>query len=138
MTNIRIDGIPEVIRLTENYNAELVEDLRRIVRKHSAAVTRSARQAAPRGKTGNLRSSIRSRDVSRQIGNLPGLSKTVTARGRKGNHLHWVEQETRSRMSSRGARGRMPANPFMERVARAQTPAYHAEVRARIQRKVVI
>lgn len=140
-TNMTIEGIPETIRATGAEEVLLLDDLREIVRKNTTALVRKSKAAAPIGPTGNLKRSIGQRDVSRKVGNLPKLSKTVTPRSKKGGwHKAIVSKGTRERIQHRTGRrtGSSPANPFMERAAQAQTIPYQAEIRARIARERVI
>lgn len=70
--------------------------------------------AAPKGPTGNLRRQVRYKRVRRPKTADVGTVVTSFAR-----HRHLVLQGTRDRFTkgSHAFRGRMPANPFIDRVA---------------------
>ena len=122
-----------------SYERDMRHDLKKIIKKYSKVTAREARSRAPIGPTGNLRRSIRAKDVSQLIGAEDGLAKTVVARKPKGPHRHLVELGTGPRYTRSGAyRGVMPARPFMEPAERAVAPAFSREIRARILKKVEI
>ena len=76
--------------------------------------------AAPKGPTGNLRRQVRYKRVRRPRTADAGIVVTSFAR-----HRHLVLQGTRDRFTkgSHAFRGRMPANPFVDRVADANENA---------------
>jgi len=121
------------------YNAEFISDLERIVLRGTQAVVRNAKNRAPND-SGNLRASLRQKDVSRRLGMSHKLARTVTARGRKGNHLHLVTLGTRERIvRSTGRRtGRMTANPFLAQAEQGAQMQVSAQIRERVVRKVEI
>lgn len=138
--DIRLDGMDETIHSINTNDRDLIHDLEKIVKRGATRTVKVAKSLAPKGKTGNLRKSIRTRDVSRDIGLRDRLAKTVTPRGKRGRHFFLNELGTQERIqNSTGRRtGSMPARPFMDRAVQQATPNYVREVEARIKREVII
>ena len=130
---VKVEGVDSVLVAFNKYNIRMRDELRRIVSKTTKSMVKVAKAKAPVGPTGNLRSSIRSRDIGRD-----GLSMTVVPRRPKGAHRHFVEYGTRRRSSSKGNRGAMPANPFMNRAAASQQGQYQDEIRRLINKNEII
>lgn len=132
---IKLEGQEEFRVRISNYDRETMLDLEKIVKRNSTRIVKHAKKGAP-FHTGNLRDSIRTKDVSKNLDLSYRLAKTIAARKIKGPHRHLVELGTVERITKSGAsRGRMPANPFMARAEAAVAPMYIKEVRERILRK---
>jgi len=134
----QLEGQERLTVRVSQYEREFIRDLEKITTRGAGRVARAGKAQAP-VRSGNLRRSIRQKDVSRRIGMAYRLAKTVTARGRIGNHLHLVQLGTRQRTSRNGGnRGRMPANPFLARAQASASSQFHLEIQERIRRRVEI
>jgi len=132
---ITLDNQDQVTVKIHAYERDLIHELEKIVKKNASSVAKQAKINAPLGPTGNLKSSIRTKDVSKLMGISDKLAKTVVARKPKGAHRHWNELGARS---TSHPRGKMPAQPFMAPAEKAVAPTFNAEIRARILKKVEI
>ena len=137
---LSLEGLDETHIKIDRNNHELVRDLEAIVYRGADRMETTARRHAPVGRTRNLVTSIRKKDVSKILNVPDRLRKTVTARKAKGNHLHLNELGTRERIqnTSRRMTGRMSARPFMAVAEAEAMPPYVREVESRIRREVII
>ena len=130
-----------VSKKIESYEKELIKELEKVTQKFASKTASIAKKNAPVGEPrmvrgrlysgGNLKSSIKQRDVSRSLGQGYKLARTVTARGSKGNHVHLVELGTGDRTQTETKRftGKMPAEPFMARSEAQVSGDYFEAVR---------
>lgn len=138
--SITVEGREETVAKIGLFDMELRRDLIKLVQSTNRAVGRSARGGAPvsntpksRGKNGDLKASIRAKTFDK------GLSSTVVPRRPRGAHRHLVEYGTKSRRTRSGAnRGRMPANPFMNRAQKSNEDKYNQNVRGIVERDKTI
>jgi len=82
----------QATRLEDDFKAETLITSQEVVKRG-----RKLLDSGGHNVTGNLRGSLRQKDVSRLLGRTSGTSRTVTARGRKGNHLHFLVRGTANR-----------------------------------------
>jgi HK97 gp10 family phage protein len=112
---IRVDA-DEVTRALDNLDSkQSANAIKAAVRKAGQFLKPKVKAEAPKGPTGNLRKKVGSRvKRSRQ---RDGYYAAVRSFAR---HHHLVVQGTGDRFTKSGAfRGRMPANPYIDRAADA-------------------
>ena len=141
MTDFEVKGVDELIKKINRHQKRFDDDVAAVVMATAQMTARNARDILTSGghvKTGDLRSSIAQRDVSRKLGRSKGTARTVTPRGRKGRHKalftygsgeRSVKEENRNRFGIN--RGKMPSNPFLDR-AEAIVERQHFEALRRI------
>lgn len=117
---IRVDA-DEVTRALDQLDARgSAKALKDAVRASGRYLKPKVKAAAPKGPTGNLRRKVGAR-VKRSRVEAGSYYAVVTSFAR---HRHLVISGTKNRFTKAGAfRGRMPANPFISRVADAHEDA---------------
>lgn len=133
---IKIDGGETTIRAIDVFDMETKAKFIALVRDTSKQIQKTGKANAPvskrpksRGKSGDLRRSIRPKYFD------SGLSATVVPRKPKGSHRHFVEYGTKPRRTRSGAnRGKMPAIPFMGPAEQASESVYNQKARSIVDR----
>ena len=111
--DIRIDADEVTRALDKLDNRDSAKALKAAVRKGGQFLKPKVKAAAPKGPTGNLRKKVGTRVKKSRQHN--GFYAVTTSFAR---HRHLVIEGTVDRFTKSGAfRGRMPANPFVSRVA---------------------
>lgn len=142
MTKVKvtIEGQEVTVRAINMFDMETKQKIIKLVKETAKAVQKDARARAPvsrrkksRGKSGDLRRSIRPKYFD------GGLSATVVPRKPKGSHRHLVEYGTKSRYTKKGQyRGKMPKIPFMAPAEKAAEGQYNKKLKEIVDRDKVV
>ena len=138
--HITITGIDETVKKLWLYSEAFEKSAKALTKKASKEVESEYKSRAPVGKTGNLKRSIKAKNIfNRSEGPAATVMPRATKQG-KGYHRHWVAYGTKSRKQNTTGRGTgvMPSNPFAEGVGQAAGTAYEAALSAEASKHVVI
>lgn len=136
ISGVEVHGLRELdgaLDRVSGYQGQLLRQ--RAILKGARVLVRPMRNEAPQGATGNLRKAVAAR---KGRGVNAGRDPNVVVVGSTAPHRHLVIRGTVQRATRAGAnRGRMPANPFVDRawaanrgrVLAAIEAAYAAEVK---------
>lgn len=129
---IRVEGQQDTIRRINIFDQQKKDKAAEVVKKHAAAVRKSAKKSVPvspssrkksAGSPGDLKKSIRAKYY------FDGLGAMVLPNKPKGTHRHLVEYGTGNRRWKNGkSTGKMSPQPFMEPAKRAQEAKYNREM----------
>ncbi|UDY80763.1 tail component [Geobacillus phage GR1] len=130
----QIEGERETIRNINMFDMEKKKGAMTIVRKHTNAVRKAAKQRVPvspsnrkksAGSPGDLKKSIRAKYYYQGLGSMVMPAKP------KGSHRHLVEYGTKNRYQRKTGRfvGRNKPQPFMTPAKRSQEASYNAAMR---------
>lgn len=137
---IKVEGGEATVRAINVFDMETKQEFIKLVQQTAKQVQKTAKANAPvskrpksRGKSGDLKKSIRPKYFD------SGLSATVVPRKPKGSHRHLVEYGTQPRRTKSGAnRGKMPAKPFMGPAEQSVDSIYNQEARRIVDRDKTI
>ncbi len=137
--SITVTGEKETIKKLWIYNDAFIKNAKRITRKASKNVEDDYKTRVPVGKTGNLRKSVKAKNIYNRGG---GPAATVMPRATKagrGYHRHMVAYGTKPRSQRRGkSTGIMPRNDFTHGVGAAADAQFNADMQAEVSKHVVI
>lgn len=133
---VTVSGQEVTVRAIRMFDMKTKQEVLKLVRDTARGIQRDARSRAPvsrrkksRGKSGDLKQSIRARYFD------GGFSATVVPRKPKGAHRHLVEYGTKNRYTKNGAhRGKMPKMPFMGPAEKAAEGPYNQKLRRIVDR----
>ena len=136
---LTVTGIDETVKKLWLYSEAFEKNAKRLTQKAAKEVEAEYKAKTPVGKTGNLRRSVKAKNIfNRSEGPAATVMPRATKQG-KGYHRHWVAYGTRLRKQRSGrVTGVMPANPFAEGVGHAAGTAYEAAIQAEVEKHVVI
>lgn len=137
---VTIEGQEVTVRAIKMYDMETKREVMKHVKETAKSIQKDAKARAPvsrrkksRGKSGDLRRSIRPKYFD------GGLSATVVPRKPKGAHRHLVEYGTKKRYTKKGQhRGKMPAKPFMAPAEKAADGPYNKKLKEIVDRDKVV
>ncbi len=136
-----VEGIDKTVEKMWKYNLDFYNRARKITQQASKTVEQEFRARAPVGKTGNLRNSIKAKNI---LNRGEGPAYTVMPRRRrsgqyKGYHRAMVTYGTAPRTQKSGRRtGIMPGNDFTQGVGRTADAQFNAQLKAEAARDVYI
>ncbi|MCM3616680.1 hypothetical protein M3936_03695 [Sutcliffiella horikoshii] len=137
---VELEGKEVTIKEIGLFDMTLRKDIVDTVKQTAQGVTKSGKANAPvsktpksKGQSGDLKKSIRAKYFDL------GLSATVVPRKPKGSHRHLVQYGTQTRFNKSGAhRGKMPANPFMNKAEQSHDAIYNQKIRSLVEREHTI
>lgn len=137
---VEVEGTSATVKAINMYDMKLKREILLLVRNTAKNVQKNARARAPvsnrrksRGKSGDLKRSIRPKYFD------SGFSATVVPRKPKGSHRHLVEYGTEDRYTKTGAhRGKMPSKPFMSPAEKEEDRRYNQELARLVNRDEVV
>ncbi len=140
--NITILGQKETVQKLWLYHAKFNESAKRIMRTASKMVETAYKRRAPVGKTGNLRDSVKAKNIYTFTS---GPAATVMSRATRagfgsGWHRHIVAYGTQPRTQRKTGRytGVMPKNNYADGVEDAGSAYFNSAIRAEVEKHVVI
>ena len=140
--NITVLGEKETIQKLWLYNQSFNQSAKRIMRTASKMVEQAYKRRAPVGKTGNLRDSVKAKNIYTLTS---GPAATVMPRATKlgagsGWHRHFVAYGTQPRTQRKTGRstGVMPKNHYYEGAEDAGSAYFNGAMRSEAEKYVVI